>query len=335
MPDRGQNHRDETPDSVSVSELLAASKRSRDGSEQQIRVERPREQEPSPRTPMLVPDEPRTGRTLPRVLGVAAAMAVLAGSLVATQMFMNGEQVTTTQVAAGPEHIRGAKVFRPDLIRASLNTDSAAEPADGPSDALTDGAPGAPAGEPGSADRSGNRGNTSDSTLDAEGAPEVQQPAEQPAPNQPPAQEPTARPAPTSTPSSGSGTGGSGTGTSGTGGSGGLLGPVLDPLKPVTDPILGPILGFYAAAPEEPTQAFALLDPSVQDGTIDEFAQSWEDVSGTEVRGAVKDGDNAFVVHVSIIRLDGTTMLTKQRIVVGDGPSPKIVDAELLSVSLR
>ncbi len=353
MAELGRFHRDQNDPLIPVAELLDANKRSREvEQQQQVRAEALVREEPrdvkspfavrGPGEPIVVPSEP--SRTAPRVLGVAAAIAMLAGGLLATQTFTTNDH-DAASVASGPEHIRGAKVFRPDVIRASLNTGGdtdigrpagaeAWEPADGT--------------DPGGAAGAGGSGGSADSdNPDAQaggaagqaaapgqqGAPAQQRPQSPPPtsaaggilPNLPlPPLNPPA--APTTTAGGGSG---------GSGGTGGLLGPILDPLDPITDPILGPILGFYAAAPAQPTTAFALLDPAVQEGTVDDFAHSWRDVRSTEVENATPDGDNAFIVRVSMLRLDGSRMLTQQRIVVGNGPRPKIVDAQLLSVVLH
>jgi len=353
VAERGRFHRDENL--IPVAELLDANKHTREAEQQQQQEQRQqkraealvRKEAVKAESPFAVrtPDEPRVApskpsRTAPRVLGVAAAIAMLAGGLLATQTFTK-DGVDAGIAAAGPEHIRGAKVFRPDVIRASLNTggDSDAgrpvpdawEPADG-----TD--PGGAANGSNSDDAgaagSGGAADAADGPA-GQAAPPAQQ-GGQARPNSP-APTTTAGgllpnlPLPPLNPPATTTNGGGGGGQS----SGGLLGPILDPLDPITGPILGPILGFYAAAPQEPSTAFALLDPAVQEGTVDEFAHSWRDVRSTEVEDATPDGDNAFIVRVSMLRLDGSRMLTQQRIVVGDGPRPKIVDAQLLSVLLR
>lgn len=350
MADRGRYNRDDKSPLIPVAELLDASKHGDENEaerEQQVLAEALLNKKPRPgQSPFAVgtADQPavvaQPGRLAPRVLGVAATVAMLAGALIATQAF-NGAN-DHGSVASGPEHIRGAKVFRPDVIRASLNTggDSdvprpeAWEPADGTdpgqagagaqngsggagSGELADGAPMADPAAPGQQSAPGQQGRPGGAAPTTNGGL---------LPNLPLPQLPPLLPGPATTTTNG-GSGGSA--------SGGLLGPILDPLDPITDPILGPILGFYAAAPQEPATAFGLLDTNVQEGTVDDFARSWGDVRSTDVENATRDGDNAFIVQVSMLRFDGSRMLTRQRIVVGNGPRPKIVDAQLLSVSLR
>jgi hypothetical protein len=343
VANRGRTHRDEVSPQIPVAELVGSNKRTREREEEhqkQVLAEALLNKKPRPgQSPFTTvgADRPtavsdRSGRMATRVLGVAAALAMLAGGLIATQLF-NGGDAGLSNSATGPEHIRGAKVFRPDVIRASLNTggDSdvpkpeAWEPADG-----TD--PGA--AQAGGGDRTDRGAEAGQQSAGQAAPPAQQQQSQQQQSGGSPATTaggllpnlPLPLPGPATT-SASSGGGGSQ--------SGGLLGPILDPLDPITDPILGPILGFYAAAPEEPATAYGLLDTTVQDGTVDDFANSWRDVKSTEVETATPDGSNAFIVQVAMLRLDGSIMMTKQRIVVGNGPRPKIIDAQLLSVSLN
>jgi hypothetical protein len=72
----------------------------------------------------------------------------------------------------------------------------------------------------------------------------------------------------------------------------------------------------------------------VRDGTVAEFVKSWEGVVSATVRGATPAGAHAAVVQVSLLRTDGSRLVTTQRIVVGGGPQPRIVAARLLSVSV-
>lgn len=227
-----------------------------------------------------------------RLLVVAAAAAVLAGVLIATQVINSAPDTTTG--TAGAQHLRGAKVFRPDVIRASLNTgDDSAGPA-GPPPAA--GAQPGPTGQ-----TSTDQTPTSETTTD--GGPAAGQQT--------------------------------GSGSSATSAGSGPSGSPLDPLDSVTDPVLGPILTFYAAAPNEPATAYALLHPSVQEGDFEDFADSWKDVLRADIENATPDGRNAFVVQVLLVRDDGSRLVTRQRIEVGTGRKPKIVDATMLSVELR
>ena len=52
------------------------------------------------------------------------------------------------------------------------------------------------------------------------------------------------------------------------------------------------------------------------------------------VQSATKAGPNTVLVQVLMLRTDGTQMHVKQRISVRGGHKPKIVEAQLLSVTL-
>jgi hypothetical protein len=310
VADRGRYHRDQNPQSVPVAELLAANKRIRNVEpEQELFVDAllQREQSSGPVTapqPAVVPVN--RSRYAPLVLGVAAAAVVLAGALVATQTMSRPDEAGSKSApAATPEHITGAKVFKPDVIRATLNTN-----------------------RHGARDRHTKAGHVGTGSPDHQ----AQHPTDQgvpgavaggePAPAQPGTISATT---PRTTQPTGPLLGGTPPAT--TTNQGGLL-------DPITGPILGPILGFYSTAPAQPAQAYHMLAPSIQDGTADEFARSWDGVMNVQVQEATPDGPNSMVVRVSLLRVDGTWLVTQQRIVVGSGTAPMIVDAQLLSVSL-
>jgi hypothetical protein len=291
---------------------------------------------------MLFPMPPSPKRHVPRVLGVAATVAVLIGALVVAQQLTGRRTAEFGQGAneRAPEHITGYKVFKPDLIRASVekqpgsaDSQQQASAGDAPNARPAQGAGGGTASDAGSgAGTAGTVGGVAgDSARSGQpgqvvGAPQVGAPqagapvtttVAAPARNTAPAPQ---QPAPTTTTRSSSG---------------GLLDPILDPLDPITGPILGPILGFYSTAPSDPSSAYVLLDTAVQGGTVDDFAQSWSGITGAVVEGARPDGPNAMVVRVLMQRIDGTLMHTEQRIVVSTGTvKPKIVDAQLLSASI-
>lgn len=366
MADRGLFHRDEDAPAIPVAELLAAHKRIRSEPEEQVFVdELLQREEPArqprqprqgrsarsgsgPRAPQpLLATAPSPNRHTPRVLGVAATVAVLTGALVVAQSLTHraDQQPPTVEAASGPTHITGYKVFKPDIIRASIN-DQGGDAASQGNGAGQAGAgagagaaqqPGQQAGQPqgqpqggagqqpgaaGSAGQAGSvgTGGTPGSVGGAlpgagSGAPAQTGAPAAPAQPRPPAQQP----APTTTSSRG----------------GGLLDPILDPLDPITGPILGPILGFYSAAPSRPGTAYEYLDPAVQGGSVEDFTRSWTGVTGAVVEGARPDGPDAMVVQVSLMRLDGIRLTTQQRIVVSQGTAkPKIVDAQLLSAWL-
>jgi hypothetical protein len=307
VADHGRYHRDQNTQSVPVAELLAANKRIRNVEpEPELFVDAllQHEQSSGPiSAPQPAGPPANRSRHAPLVLGVAAAAAVLAGTLVATQTMSRPDGANSKAVpAAAPEHITGAKVFKPDVIRATLNTS-----------------------------RQGGQVGTGGSDRQAP-AGQAQQPVDQGMPGAAaggeaaPAQQPGVISAgtPRATQSAAPLLGGASASTTNQSG-------LLDP---ITDPILGPILGFYSTAPAQPAQAYQMLAPSIQDGTADEFARSWDGVSNAQVQDATPDGPNAMVVRVSLLRVDGTWLVTQQRIVVNSGSTPKIVDAQLLSVSL-
>lgn len=344
MADRGRFRRDVNPQSIPVAELLAAHKRVRNAvpdepvfaepMEQRLpreeRQQREQRQQPSrpvrapraPRAPQpMVATAPKDKSYVPRVLGVAASVAVLSAALlVVTQSLTGHQEPVSTAPAAAPEAITGAKVFRPDVIKASLGTEAASAPDQSGKDAAKGGDPAAEGGQPAAGGAVQQPANRQSQPGQQQQAPAPAAPTQtQPAQPQPQPQLPTVNPPAT---------------TTSTAQGGGLLDPILDPILNPLDPIIGPILGFYSAAPTQPTEAYMLLDPEIQDGTADEFASSWSEISDAEVLGAQPDGRNAMVVQVELVRIDGTRLLTEQRIVVGSGPRPRIMDAELLSVRL-
>lgn len=321
MADSGRFRRDVNPQSVPVSELLAAHKRvRRTEPEAQVSVEelRRRERPTRPNNPArptgaaLSPIAPsRPVRQLPRVLGVAAAVIALSAALVVVAQGLTGSPDTDVAgpMPNTPQAITGAKVFRPDVIKAAVSATAAAAGAE-PETAIEDGrqaaASGAPAQPPARAQRQSPAPGSRPAATQTDAAPNLST-------------------GPSAGPSAGLPTQGP---------DGGLLDPILNPLLNPLDPVIGPILGFYAAAPSQPAQAYQLLDTSVQDGSAEDFASSWSGVMEADVRSARPDGPNAVVVQVALVRVDGTRLLTEQRIEVRRGPKPKIIGARLLSAIL-
>jgi hypothetical protein len=324
VPDHGRTHRAENSNSIPVAELLARPRA----------TSRAGQAPPQGPGPVFVDHllhreghgpERRT-RQLPRIVGAVAAVAVLSGALMATTQALRppSDAEPAAESVAAPQHITGSKVFRPDLIRASINEGAkagAAQPApDAQRPEAADPArpaPENPAGDPaqpapGDPAEPGDPGEGGGLTVPTTTAP---------APPQVPV--PTTRPAPTTTTSSRSG---------GSGGSGGgLLCGTLPVLDPLVCPLVAPVQSFYEAAPTEPEQAYSLLDSSLQADGVDTFAQSWDGVASATVDSASPDGRNALKVQVTYVRDDGSKVVTLQRLVVRGGDEPKIVEAELLS----
>jgi hypothetical protein len=326
--------RAENREFIPVSELLASHKRIRRVEpEPQVSVDALIERERRPRRPRLPAQEfepvvvaARGRRHAPLVLGAAAVVAVLCGALVATYLVgRSGDQ--DAQPAAAPENISAAKVFQPDAINASLLTDN-----------------GKAAGPGGGAD--------ADQTEPGEYEPDgqAQEPTDPAAPDVPPAEElgvpaqPDTQEAPAG---SQSGAQGAPAGSAGSGAAAAAGQSTAAAAAPpaqraasspttttATDPVTSTIMAFYAAAPSDPATAYAMLAPSVRDGTLEEFAASWQGVSSAVVQSVKPAGPNAAVVRVTLLRTDGTRLVTNQRIEVSTGPNPTIVDARLLSASL-
>jgi len=272
---------------------------------------------------------PAAGRRRRRslVLG-AVAVTVLFGVLGVAGALTGQDMPAPAAPTAAPENITGAKVFRPDVIKATLrgggtggqgghNGAGGAPDGDNAGSGGSGGAGRAGGGQDAAGDGGGldaaggteapGRGGPDGATADAQGQPAAPGTGTTEAPGQqPPA---TVQQAPATT-----------TGTA-------------TPLTPGSDPVLNTILQFYATAPSQPAIAFELLHPSVQDGTLAEFAASWQGISSAQVVGATPDGVHAMIIRVVLLRTDGTSLLTTQRIEVRGGARPRIVDAQLLSAA--
>lgn len=347
MPDRRAD-RTEDFQFIPVSELLASHKLIRRlEPEPRISVDALLERE-RPQLPAQEPEpvvvSARSRRHAPLVLGAAAVVAVLCSALVATYLMGRHGDQDTPPPAAAPENITGAKVFQPDAIKASI----------------------VPGGNQGVDQDNHINGTETDQTADEYGTGEYEPastvpgpgdpgdptaPADQAAPVGPDAPAgPHAPAGPGAQVPAGSQSGAQAQGTpSGSAGVGAAPGqapgaaaapapqaPASPPTVTTTtaDPVISTIKAFYAALPSDPATAYAMLAPSVRDGTLEQFAASWMGVSSVVVQSVKPAGPNAAVVRVTLLRTDGTSLVTNQRIVVSTGPTPMIVDARLLSASL-
>lgn len=121
----------------------------------------------------------------------------------------------------------------------------------------------------------------------------------------------------------------------------GLGGPVLaggPGADPRTEEIRKVVTKFYELAPTDPPLAFELLGPDMQgDGKVG-FEQCWVTANATERTKLLVQVNDLVIGHGGVARAivtiswpDATVLWTDQLLVVSEGPSPKIVRAELLS----
>ncbi|MGO1054129.1 hypothetical protein [Crossiella sp. CA198] len=98
----------------------------------------------------------------------------------------------------------------------------------------------------------------------------------------------------------------------------------------ILDPILDPILGLLGKAPDQPEQAFAMLAPEMRGGGVEEFKADWAGVESATVAESRADGVDAAVVTVDYRWKDGRTLRVEQRMTV-DKVQRKITNAKVLS----
>lgn len=96
------------------------------------------------------------------------------------------------------------------------------------------------------------------------------------------------------------------------------------------DPILDPILGFLSKAPEQPEAAYAMLGPELQSGSVEEFKADWAGVESATIADSRADGADAAIVTVDYRWKDGRTLRVEQRMTV-QKLQRKITNAKVLS----
>ncbi|MBP2476249.1 hypothetical protein JOF53_005121 [Crossiella equi] len=101
-------------------------------------------------------------------------------------------------------------------------------------------------------------------------------------------------------------------------------------LDPILGPILDPITNFLTSAPDQPEQAYAMLAPDMQQGGLEEFKENWDGVESATVADSKADGADAAIVTVDYRWADGRTLRVEQRMVV-EKLQRKISDARVLS----
>lgn len=313
MPDPGRNRRAENPRAIPVSELLARRRPTR----------HPGDPEPGHVfVGALLEREghraDRPVRQMPRIVGAIAAVAVLSGVLMATTHSLRSPDDGQVVDLAAPQHITGSRVFQPDLIKESLEeqlskadeAERSAESADSSTDAQTpateapgdvaDGDDGDSPGQPEQPDQPEDPGARGVPPTSDAPAPKAEVPAPTMEPTQPPA-------APTTSSQSG-----------------GLVCNTL--------PILCPVLGFYETAPDQPQQAYQMLDTSMRDSDVQAFARSWDGITEATVDEAEAAGGDRVEVQVTLVQEDGSRLVAVQLITVSLGEQPRITNAELLAV---
>ncbi|WHT18816.1 hypothetical protein N8J89_37890 [Crossiella sp. CA-258035] len=282
------------------------------------------------------PTAERRPKTALRVLGAAAGVAVLCGTVGLGIAYMSFEDGPKTPAAAQQNFsgIVGGKALSPNAINAQTGQETGAEQPGGgdqPGGQGGNGTQGGNGGQGGQG-RGGNGGGQGGDGNTGNGGGGGEQP----------------------------GTGGGGTGGGGTGGGGANPQPTggqtsqpgtttSNAAKPTSsaprptsaaptssksggllDPILDPILGLLTKAPSQPEQAYAMLAPEMRTGGVEEFKADWAGVESATVAESRPDGADAAVVTVDYRWKDGRTLRVEQRMTV-DKVQRKITNAKVLS----
>ncbi|MCO1576533.1 hypothetical protein M8C13_12305 [Crossiella sp. SN42] len=282
------------------------------------------------------PTAERRPKTALRVLGAAAGVAVLCGTVGLGIAYMSFEDGPKTPAAAQQNFsgIVGGKALSPNAINAQTGQQTGAEQPGGdqPGGQGSNGTQGGTGGQAGNGGH-GSQGNGGGNGGGQGGNGNT----------------------------GGGGNGGVGSDQPGTGGGGGAdpqpTGgqtsqpgiPVSSAPKPTSnapkptsaapttskrggllDPILDPILGLLSKAPDQPEQAYAMLAPEMRTGGVEEFKADWAGVESATVTESRADGADAAVVTVDYRWKDGRTLRVEQRMTV-DKVQRKITNAKVLS----